>query len=67
MEKQEEIPRENDDKDVDILDVVIRNATRPRQITEGDIVESHRGGMYSENNPDGEGDTFTINLPIDIV
>lgn len=35
MEKQEEIPRENDDKDVDILDVIIRNATRPRQVTEG--------------------------------
>jgi len=35
MEKQEEIPRENDDKDVDILDVIIRNATRPRQLTEG--------------------------------
>ena len=35
MEKQEEIPRENDDKDVDILDVIIRNATRARQLTEG--------------------------------
>jgi hypothetical protein len=35
MEKQEEIPRENDDKDVDILDVIIRNATRPREVTEG--------------------------------
>ena len=35
IEKQEEIPRENDDKDVDILDVIIRNATRPRQVTEG--------------------------------
>ena len=32
-----------------------------------DIVESHGGRMYSENNPDGEGDAFTINLSIDIV
>ena len=31
MEKQEEIPKEHDDKYVDILDVIIRNATRPRQ------------------------------------
>jgi hypothetical protein len=35
MEKQEEIPRENDVKDVDILDAIIRNATRSRQLTEG--------------------------------
>jgi hypothetical protein len=35
MEKQEEIPRENDDKDDDILDVIIQNATRLKQITEG--------------------------------
>ena len=69
MEKQEEIPRENDDKDVDILDVIIRNATRPRQGDRRvlDIVESHGGRMYSENNPDSEGDAFTINLSIDIV
>ena len=32
-----------------------------------DIVESHGGRMYSENNPDSEGDAFTINLSIDIV
>ena len=32
-----------------------------------DIVESHGGRMFSENNPDGEGDAFTINLSIDIV
>jgi hypothetical protein len=35
MERQEEISRENDVKDVDILDVIIRNPTRPRQVTEG--------------------------------
>lgn len=35
IEKQEEIPSENDDKDDYILDVIVRNATRPKQLTEG--------------------------------
>jgi hypothetical protein len=34
MGKQEEISRENDDKDDDSLDVIIRNAIRLKQLTE---------------------------------
>jgi hypothetical protein len=61
IEKQEEIPKENDDKYVDILDVIVRNATRPRQEQNRrvlDTVESHGGRMYSENNPYSEGDAY---------
>ena len=40
-EKEEEITGEKDDNDDDIMDVIIRNATRPKQLTE-DILDITR-------------------------
>ena len=57
MEKQEEIPKEHDDKSlISWMSLLEMRQDQDSQVL--DIVESHGGRMYSENNPDSEGDAY---------
>ena len=49
-EKEEEITGEKDDNDDDIMDVIIRNATRLKQLTE-DILDITRNRKSGVNTP----------------